>query len=314
MTDYDEEQAMELEAMASIFMDDYTGPDVDDPDALAAMPRPYTFAIKLVPDPAADDAENHVGVVLRFSLPPTYPDVLPDLELAPVKGKPLRGDQLETLRALCTETGEGLLGMPMAFSVCEAAKEWLVEHNEPAGDGSGYAAMMKRQKDAARAEEAADAAAAQAEAAEAEAEWDDEAMEKERARRRAAGTACTPESFAAWRDRFDAEVAEAMRAARAARLASKDKAVVAAATAEAKREERANRQTGKQLFQQDASFLEAAELEAAAGAAAAEAAADAAAAAEQGGGGGGGGDGGGAIDDALFTGEDGLDDLDFGDD
>ena len=82
---------MELEAMASIFMDDYDGPDVEDPDALAALPRPYTFSIKVVPDPSADDAENHVGVTMNFSYPPTYPDVLPDLELVPVKGKPLRG-------------------------------------------------------------------------------------------------------------------------------------------------------------------------------------------------------------------------------
>ena len=37
MVDYDEEQCMELEAMASIFVDDYAGPDVEDPDALAAL-------------------------------------------------------------------------------------------------------------------------------------------------------------------------------------------------------------------------------------------------------------------------------------
>ena len=146
---------MELEAMASIFVDDYAGPDVEDPDALAALPRESrcTFSIKLVPDPSADDAENHVGVNLRFTYPPTYPDVLPEMALEPLKGKPMRAAQLDALRGVCAECGEGLVGMPMAFSICEAAKEWLVEHNEPAGDGSAYADMMRRQKDAARAEE-----------------------------------------------------------------------------------------------------------------------------------------------------------------
>ena len=87
--------------------------------------------------------------------------------------------------------------------------------------------------------------------------------------------------------------------------------MVAAAVEEQRFEERAHRTTGKQLFQQDASFLEVSELEAAASAAAASAAA--AAAKEEAGGGGGDGDGG-AFDEALFDAADGLDDLDFGDD
>ena len=40
---------------------------------------------------------------------------------------------------MCAECGEGLVGMPMAFSICEAAKEWLVERGVPVTgvDGGG---------------------------------------------------------------------------------------------------------------------------------------------------------------------------------
>jgi hypothetical protein len=111
MSGFEEEQAMEAEALEAIFADDVT-------IVSAATPRQYE--VHCVPHPNGED-DNHgkasslevlrvsmmvqkhglvlsrtVAVRITFTLPAAYPDVVPELAFASEKG--LNAKQLETLR------------------------------------------------------------------------------------------------------------------------------------------------------------------------------------------------------------------------
>jgi len=101
---------------------------------------------------------------------------------------------------------EANLGMPAVFSVCEAVREWLVENNvKGQDDGSMYAQMMRRAKEAerskAQSQQLFESQKTTTEMTQAEKE------EYEVRKRRAEGTPCTLETFISWRDSFEAEQA-----------------------------------------------------------------------------------------------------------
>ena len=105
MTDYAEEQSMEVEALEAIYGEDF----VSEGEGRGR--------VELVPIPGEGEDVNHVSLTLRFTFPETYPDVAPALDLSSAKG--LKEDALASLRGKLLEETEESLGMPMIFGrVC----------------------------------------------------------------------------------------------------------------------------------------------------------------------------------------------------
>lgn len=197
-----EEQEMESEALQAIFPDTFN------------MISSTEWSLDLFPiDAAEDDAEsdnvNHVSIKLCISLPPTYPDAtVPELSIKPMKG--LGKDDIKMLAEMATNEAESNLGMPCVFAVCEILREWLVDHNvKGQDDESMYAVMMRKQKEEKRAQELSDRQFESQVTTNdmSTAELEEIAVRK----RRAEGTPVTDESFYAWKEKIDAEMAEKRR-------------------------------------------------------------------------------------------------------
>ncbi|KAF0688212.1 Aste57867_20082 [Aphanomyces stellatus] len=184
MTDYVEEQMMEVEALDSIYMDDFS----------KVQDAPLKLKVKLVPN--QDGGDNHVALSLVFTMPETYPDAAPDVEIRMEKG--LSDRQEKEIRALLNQQMEENLGMAMVYTVCEAVREWMLENNREGNDGSEYQEMLRRQE----ARTKKDNIAAEAEQAKLDLE-----EEKKGAHKAAGGTPVTVESFTKWKAAFDADMA-----------------------------------------------------------------------------------------------------------
>ncbi|CAD7955724.1 unnamed protein product [Amoebophrya sp. A120] len=128
---YEEEQALELEALQSIFVH----------DGELEVVAPDNFILKLLPHPEEDE-ENHVEVKLEIRYPSTYPEVLPEIEIKDKKG--LNNDKMAKVQALITATSEENAGMPMIYMVAEALQEFLRENNEK--ELTMHEEMMLREK------------------------------------------------------------------------------------------------------------------------------------------------------------------------
>ena len=81
---------MEIEALESIYTEDYE----------KLGDAPLKVGIRLVPFPGEEE-KNHVAVKAIFSLPPTYPDVIPDVTFEVAKG--LKPEQIEALSSKIAE-------------------------------------------------------------------------------------------------------------------------------------------------------------------------------------------------------------------
>jgi len=198
-----EEQEMEAEALAAIF---------DDCLEIISSTQPFEWAVDLYPEQLAADEEdedapqNHVGVKLIAKIPLTYPEeALPEFTVKVLKG--LTEEHEQELVELANEEAENNQGMPVMYAVCERLREWLLENNEKGmDDRSMYTQMLKREKEKEREQQKAK----QIYEAQKQKEEMTEAETEELAvrRRRAEGTQCTDETFAAWRDKFNAEMEE----------------------------------------------------------------------------------------------------------
>lgn len=208
MTDYAAEQAEEIEALSAILMDEFSpleGPlpagwaeklQSDHPSTIKA------YRILVTPTSGLDAGEaaaSHAKQLdLVFAHTPTYPDEPPLIKPRSVRG--LSDAELAEMAAVVDEQVEANAGMAMMFAVVSAAQEWLrsrVSLEEGGGGAAGASTSggggdnnnyelteeeAKLAEERAREEEEARAAAA-----------------------RALGTPVTPETFDAWRRRFDAE-------------------------------------------------------------------------------------------------------------
>mmetsp|Transcript_153531 Transcript_153531/g.270962 ORF Transcript_153531/g.270962 Transcript_153531/m.270962 type:complete len:423 (+) Transcript_153531:28-1296(+) len=116
MTNYKEEQELELEALTSIFTEGAEFERISDTE----------FLLKLKPDPTGEE-ENHVGVTLRIAYTDEYPDTAPDWELKDEWG--LSDEKLKELKAKVEETIDGSIGMAMVYTVAEACQDYLKENN-----------------------------------------------------------------------------------------------------------------------------------------------------------------------------------------
>jgi len=77
MVELTEEQSDEVEALESIYPEEFSL------DLNGAEP---VYTIRLVPDPSAEEEENHVKVALQCKIPAGYPEELPVFEVEVLKG------------------------------------------------------------------------------------------------------------------------------------------------------------------------------------------------------------------------------------
>ncbi|KAF4320045.1 hypothetical protein G195_006689 [Phytophthora kernoviae 00238/432] len=180
MTDYKEEQSMEVEALEAIYMDDFTKLSDD----------PLSFQVRVVPN--QDGENNFVAMTLKADIPATYPDVEPTLEIILNKG--LSDRQHKEMKELLTQQIEENMGMAMMYTLCEAVREYLVENNREGNDGSEHQEMLRRMETRKKKEDKV------------EAEKEEEAMARSQEKRVFHGTPVTVETFAVWKEKFEAEM------------------------------------------------------------------------------------------------------------
>ncbi|KAF9385796.1 RWD domain-containing protein 1 [Mortierella sp. AD011] len=113
-TDYKEEQANELEALQSIYPDEYEEISRD----------PGEFTILIVPD--EQDGEDTYSLKLHVKYTETYPDALPEFSIDMEEGE-LGQEDFDTIMKKVTEAAEEAIGMGMVFSMASIAKDSLTE-------------------------------------------------------------------------------------------------------------------------------------------------------------------------------------------
>lgn len=171
MTDYVLEQEMEIEALEAILMDDFKELHTGE-SGLSTSRRCFQIAISPQEEEEADEQINSsVRLALIFSHTEKYPDEPPLLDVKSLKG--IQPGDLRTLREKLEQEATENLGMAMIFTLVTSAKEWLSELF---------------------AKDADDEFAGQAEVAK------DEIVVPH-------GEPVTIETFLAWRERFEAELA-----------------------------------------------------------------------------------------------------------
>lgn len=183
MTNYKEEQELELEALESIF--DTQFEKISDTE----------FVLKFKPYPA-DEEENFVGVSLRIQYTDEYPDTAPEWELQDNVG--LSDPKFDELKSKVEESVQESLGMAMVYTVSEMCQDWLKDNNVKAL--SMHEEMMLRTKGDEPEEE----------------EEDDDAevdkLEEEEWKGLKEKPLCAPEeritidSFLEWKKQFDEEM------------------------------------------------------------------------------------------------------------
>ncbi|KAL4426114.1 hypothetical protein ABPG77_002700 [Micractinium sp. CCAP 211/92] len=218
MTDYAQEQADELEALTSIFMDDLE--EVTDSIPSGWSPVGGVWRVVVVPQQEDDtELEFPPKVELVFGHTPTYPDEPPLLKARGLQG--ISDADVGTLQGVLDDAVQENLGMAMIYTLISLAQEWITDK--------------------------ASALAVPSSDPEAEERRRREAEEQRLAELRAHGTPVTPEAFAEWKARFEAEMA-----LERAKLEE----------AGGKAEDRKGRPTGKAWFlQQEAAHIEVEEPE-----------------------------------------------------
>jgi len=166
MTDYQQEQLDEVEAIQSIYSEEI--------DIISDNPHRFTIPVK------TDDYDEESGgnegrwVLLKFTFPPKYPDEIPEMEFEEEEN--IDDDMKDEMMERLKEVAEENIGMAMVFTVVSEAIQWLAEANDKIKEA--VAARLKKIKDDEEAEEA----------------------------RKLEGTKVTIESFLAWKSAFDEEM------------------------------------------------------------------------------------------------------------
>lgn len=170
MSDYVQEQEMEIEALQAILMDDIKEIDHND-SGLGTNNR--CFQITLSPQEDDLDEANYtpVQLALIFSHTEKYPDEPPLLNVKSIRG--IKPEDLQLLKEKLVQEAADNLGMAMIYTLVTSTQEWLSE--------------KFGQQDVVEDSEEADTAK------------EDIIIPH--------GDAVTVETFMAWRERFEAELA-----------------------------------------------------------------------------------------------------------
>lgn len=170
MTDYGQDQEMEIEALQAILMDDIREVDGNE-SGLDAQGRCFQITLSPKDEDEDEPTDIPVRVALTFSHTANYPDEPPLLVLKSLQG--MKAEDLRLLKEKLEQEAMENLGMAMIYTLVTSAKEWLREkfgHTEDFENGDD--------EDAAK----------------------DEIIVPH-------GEAVTMETFNAWRERFEAEQA-----------------------------------------------------------------------------------------------------------
>ncbi|XP_063764611.1 eIF-2-alpha kinase GCN2 isoform X3 [Eleginops maclovinus] len=124
--DYTVQQENELEALASIFGDDFQDLRSKDP---WKVKRPPQVHLCLRPNWLNNGQECYVTVDLQVKCPPTYPDAPPELELNNAKG--LSNENLLNLQSELTKLAGARCGEVMIYELADYIQGFLSEHNKP---------------------------------------------------------------------------------------------------------------------------------------------------------------------------------------
>ncbi|XP_061551348.1 eIF-2-alpha kinase GCN2 isoform X1 [Phycodurus eques] len=124
--DHTVQQQNELEALASIFEEDFQDLRQNDP---WKVKRPPEVHLCLRPKSLNHSQECYVTVDLQVKCPTNYPDVPPELELTNVKG--LSNDNLQTLQNELTKLAAARCGEVMIYELADHIQGFLSEHNKP---------------------------------------------------------------------------------------------------------------------------------------------------------------------------------------
>ncbi|KAM3594076.1 uncharacterized protein V6R79_001838 [Siganus canaliculatus] len=138
--DYAVQQENELEALASIFGDDFQDLRKRDP---WKVKRPPEVHLCLRPNGLSSGEQCYVTVDLQVKCPPTYPDVPPELELRNAKG--LSNDNLQNLQNELTKLATVRCGEVMIYELADHIQGFLCEHNKPPSC-SFHEEMLKNQQ------------------------------------------------------------------------------------------------------------------------------------------------------------------------
>lgn len=170
MTDYLQEQEMEIEALEAILMDEFK--EIHSGESGLSTSKPcYQISISPQDDEDDDSASKPVQVALIFSHTEKYPDEPPLLNVRNIRG--FSTEDLRILKEKLEQEASENLGMAMVYTLVTSAKEWMSERFRQDGDGEGAA--------------------------------DDESAKDEVIVPH--GEPVTVETFLAWRERFEAELA-----------------------------------------------------------------------------------------------------------
>lgn len=168
MTDYKEEQTNEIEALESIYPDEFEILDTD-------PHHKFKICVKSEgSEPYADLLVEPAEIILNFEYTSNYPDEPPVMEVIPVEN--IEDEELEDLRTELVEQCEENIGMVMVFTLVSYSLEWLSNHKE---------SLARSAKD----------------------ELEKKKLILEEAeRKKFEGTRVCVETFLAWKAKFDAEL------------------------------------------------------------------------------------------------------------
>ncbi|XP_028293458.1 eIF-2-alpha kinase GCN2 [Gouania willdenowi] len=138
--DHTVQQEHELEALASIFGDDFRDLRSEDP---WKVKRPPEVHLCLRPNGLNNGQECYVTVDLHVKCLSEYPDVPPELELKNAKG--LSNENLQNLQSEITKLAMVRCGEVMIFELADHIQGFLSEHNKPP-PRSFHEEMLKNQQ------------------------------------------------------------------------------------------------------------------------------------------------------------------------
>ncbi|KAL3824425.1 hypothetical protein ACJIZ3_020454 [Penstemon smallii] len=170
LTDYKQEQEMEIEALEAILEDDFSEIHSSE-SGLNTSNRCFQITISPQDDEIDDSANLPVRLALIFSHTENYPDEPPLVNVQSLKG--ISTGDLKILKEKLEQEATENLGMAMVYTLVTSAKEWLSERfSQDAGTDDAE---------------------------------DDEATKDDIIIPH--GEPVTVETFLAWRERFEAELA-----------------------------------------------------------------------------------------------------------
>ncbi|XP_050235216.1 uncharacterized protein LOC126683386 [Mercurialis annua] len=170
MTDYVQEQEMEIEALEAILMDEFKEIHSSE-SGLNTSNRCFQITISLQDDDEEYSTATPGQLALIFSHTEKYPDEPPLLNVQSIRG--IQSSDLKALKGMLEQEATENLGMAMVYTLVSSAKEWLSEKFKQIAGGDN----------------SEDEVAAK-----------DEVIIPH-------GEAVTVETFLAWRERFEAELA-----------------------------------------------------------------------------------------------------------